>query len=211
MSEAPRETPPVDPLNPDDRFTSRSGGAEFTVGDFWAWAMADLRMNTARGMLVEYLVAKAVGAKASARVEWAPFDIEAPDGTRIEIKASGYSQSWGGRDSRPSYSFGSVFSDQYWDEVEGKYRWVDPANRVHVWVFALNTTRRSSPYEALNLDCWEFRVVPHVWLLDCGQKSAALSFFDRHGIEPVGWADLPEAIKNARLEHDRLRRAPEFG
>ncbi len=148
-------------------------------------------------MLVEYLVARAVGATAPARVEWAPFDIEAPDGTRIEIKASGYSQSWGGTDSRPNYSFGSVFSDQCWDEAQGKYRWVDPADRVHVWVFALNTTRRSSPYEALNLDCWEFRVVPHAWLLGCRQKSAALSFFDRHDIEPVGWDDLAETIRSA--------------
>jgi hypothetical protein len=42
-----------------------------SVLDFWRWALGDLRMNTARGYLVEYLVAKALGDKSEVRVEWA--------------------------------------------------------------------------------------------------------------------------------------------
>ena len=41
------------------------------VLDFWRWALGDLRMNTARAYLVEYLVAKAIGDKSPVRVEWA--------------------------------------------------------------------------------------------------------------------------------------------
>ncbi|MGK2956106.1 MAG: hypothetical protein ACSLFI_10610 [Solirubrobacterales bacterium] len=155
--------------------------------------------------MVEYMVAKAVGAKAPSRIEWAPYDVEAPDGTKIEIKASGYSQSWAGPDSTPRFTFKSVEMDQYWDESLGKYTQVEPADRVHVWVFALHETRRVEVYDPLDLDRWSFRVVPHVWLLNAGQRSAGLPFFEKHGIEPVSWADLAKAIGETRVAHDKIR------
>lgn len=55
--------------------------------------MSDLRTNNVRGYVAEFLVAQAVGADA-ARVEWDPWDVAAPDGTRIEVKSSGYLQAW---------------------------------------------------------------------------------------------------------------------
>jgi hypothetical protein len=45
-----------------------------TVFDFWKWALGDLRMNNARGYLVEFLVAKALGDPSRVRVEWGPYD-----------------------------------------------------------------------------------------------------------------------------------------
>ena len=47
-----------------------------TVLDFWRWALGDLRMNNARGYLVEYLVAQAVGDASPTRVEWGAYDVE---------------------------------------------------------------------------------------------------------------------------------------
>lgn len=194
-------------LNYSDSFRADGDPAGFSVAEFWAWALGDLRMNNARGFLAEYLVARAVRSEAPMRVEWAPHDVEGRDGTLIEVKASGYSQSWRGPDSKPSYSFKSVRSTQVWDERLGAYRTVDPADRVHVWVFALHSARRSDAYDALDIDFWSFRVVPHAWLLGSDQTSAGLSFFDRHGIEMVGWRGLSEAVVTARAEHDRLRTA----
>ena len=46
-------------------------GEGASVLDFWRWALGDLRMNTARGFLAEYLVSLAVGSKAPIRIEWA--------------------------------------------------------------------------------------------------------------------------------------------
>ena len=44
-------------------------GLDATVADFWRWAFSDLRDNTTRGILAEFLVAKAVGdTKAADRV-----------------------------------------------------------------------------------------------------------------------------------------------
>jgi hypothetical protein len=165
-------------------------------------------MNTARGFLAEFLVARAVGSTDPIRVEWASYDVEAPDGTRIEVKATGYAQSWShARDSTPSYDFKSAYATTTWDDERGEYVRVRPEERVHVWVFALHTARLGDPYDPLDIARWEFRVVPHGALIRTGQKSAGLSLFDRLGIEPVGWHDLPEAIAAARAEHDRIAAA----
>jgi len=68
-------------------------GLDATVLDFWRFAMNDLRTNNVRGYLTEFMVARAVGA-TGARVEWDPWDVAAPDETKIEVKSSGYLQSW---------------------------------------------------------------------------------------------------------------------
>ena len=177
------------------------------VSEFWRWSLGDLRMNTARGFLVEFFVAKAVGSTAPMRVEWAEYDVEAPDGTRIEVKASGYLQSWVQRKpSAPSYTFKSAFADSRWDPAAGAYAPVDPEDRVDVWVFALQTCRDHQSYDQLDLEQWEFRVVPHRRLFRSGQRSAGLSFFDRLDVKPVSFDELAETVTAARGEHERLAR-----
>jgi hypothetical protein len=176
------------------------------VWDFWAWALGDLRMNTVRGFLAEYLVAKAVGSRDPVRVEWADFDVESADGTRIEVKASGLIQSWGRGDSPRTrgYAFKSVHSNRRWDPQLARFITVDPRDRVHVWVFALHTAPTRAEYDPLNLAWWQFRVVPHRLLLAQGQDSGSLRLFDRLGVEPVSLTELPQAIKKARRVNDKL-------
>jgi hypothetical protein len=181
----------------------------FSVGpavvDFWRWALGDLRMNTARGFLAEFLVAGAVRSKAPIRVEWASHDVDGEDGSRLEVKACGYLQSWAQAESRPpSYRFRSVRATRIWDESLGDYREVDPQNRVDAWVFALQTCRDPEAYDVLDIDQWEFRVVPHRQLLASGQTSAGLSFFERLGIEPVKFEDLADAVRSACRANEAL-------
>src|SRR4051812_28586149 len=78
--------------------TERVGPA--TVLDFWRWAMGDLQMNTARGLLVEWLVAQALGDPSPFRVEWGPYDVQTADGTKVEIKATGRLQGWAMKNPR---------------------------------------------------------------------------------------------------------------
>lgn len=147
-----------------------------TVLDFWRWTLGDLRMNNARGYLAEFLVAQAVGDTSSVRVEWGPYDVQATDGTLIEVKAAGYLQSWTtSKLSTPDWSFRSVRADRVWSEDRGAYVPVDPETRVHVWVFALQTARDPAQYDPLDVGQWEFRVVPHRQLLRAGQASARLA------------------------------------
>ncbi len=98
---------PVEALGGDDRFA----GLDATVADFWSWAFSDLRANTTRGVLAEFLVAKAVGATQPVREAWDNYDVLAPDGTRIEVKSSAYLQSWTQSATQTSSSAASVGSN----------------------------------------------------------------------------------------------------
>jgi hypothetical protein len=188
------------PLRGDERFSFGP-----TVLEFWRWALGDLRMNTARGYLAEFLVASAVGSSAPIRVEWAAHDVDAGDGARLEVKASGYLQSWTqAESSRPSFSFRSVRAAKVWDPALGAYRDVDPEERVDAWIFALQTCRDPEAYDPLDAGQWDFRVVPHRQLLRSGQTSAGLSFFDRIGADPVGFGELAEAVQGARRANEAL-------
>lgn len=200
MPERETRQPEPSPLRGDERLSFGP-----TVLEFWRWALGDLRMNTARGYLAEFLVASAVGSDAPIRVEWAAHDIDSEDGARLEVKASGYLQSWTqAKPSAPSFSFRSVRATKVWDPALGAYRDVDPASRVDAWVFALQTCRDPEAYDPLDAGQWEFRVVPHRQLLASGQTSASLSFFDRIGAGPVRFGELAEVVRGACRTNEAL-------
>ena len=50
-----------------------------------------------RGVVAEYLVAQALGVAGGVREEWAPYDVDAPGGIRVEVKSAAYIQSWNQR------------------------------------------------------------------------------------------------------------------
>lgn len=61
--------------------------------EFQAWAYDDLLTNTTRGVLAEYIVAKALGLDDTKRVEWGRYDREI-DGVGVEVKSVAYVQTW---------------------------------------------------------------------------------------------------------------------
>ena len=75
---------------------------------------------------------------------------------------------------------------------------------MHVWVFALHTATAPTAYDPLDLDHWEFRVIPHRELFDAGQMSARLSFFDAREIRAVSYNELQRAVEDARARNDEL-------
>jgi len=197
------ETPQIQPsaLTPPEGHETL---ASATVVDFWRWALGDLRMNNARGHLAEFLVARSLGDRSPTRIEWGPYDVKAADGTLIEVKATGRLQSWATKKlSPPTWSFKSVRAHRVWSDPLGAYVEVDPATRVHVWVFALQTATDPNLYDPLSITQWEFRVMPHSQLLAANQTSARLSFLDRLGIKPVSYDQLPRAVATARRQNDQ--------
>ncbi|WP_052699164.1 hypothetical protein [Hyphomicrobium sp. 99] len=90
--------------------------------------------NTARGILAEYIVARAVGiGNPGIRPEWASFDITTPEGIKNEVKSAAYIQSWQQNDYF-KISF-SVAKKREWDAQTGLR--VEPTRHADVYVMAL--------------------------------------------------------------------------
>ena len=62
--------------------------------DYWSWAYSDIVGNTNRGVLAEFIVARAIGSEPAVRNDWAAYDLETPSGIKVEVKSSAYLQSW---------------------------------------------------------------------------------------------------------------------
>ena len=169
--------------------------------------MSDLRMNNVRGYLAEFMVATATNSATPARVEWAPFDVLTGKGARVEVKATGYLQSWTNTTpTTPRWTFKSVDADRYWDEEKAVMVDVDPRDRVDVWVFALQTCQEAREYDPLEVGQWEFRVVPHRALLKIDQRSISPASLDSGPLAttPVSYKALGEAVSDCAAANELI-------
>ena len=194
MPDFPIQPPRARPLSGDEPIA----GSEAVAQDFWAWALSDLRENVARSRLAEFLVARAVGAKAPVRVEWEPYDVRTPTGITVEVKSSAYLQAWPQRElSR--ITFGGLRSRTWNDER----RFSGEAGlHADMYVFAIVTATQHEDYDALDVDGWEFYVLPRARLEQLGQGSLGLGAVRRLAGGPVPYAEL-----GARIEE--MGRAPD--
>lgn len=163
------------------------------VADFWRWGYSDLRSNVVRGVLAEYLVARACGTDLSGpRAAWDDYDVLTGSGTKVEVKSSAYLQSW--KQQRLStISFGRLRARTY-DETAGRYSG-EPRLRADVYVFALHRCTVPAEYDPLDVGQWAF----HVLSADAAAvlpEPARLPAVTRHAA-PVPWADLAAAVSTA--------------
>ena len=170
-----------------------------TLLHFWQWMGSDLMSNTLRGALGEYLVALAVGATDAmdgVQEEWAPYDVQSPDGVKIEVKTSAYIQTWYQSALNPP-RFG-IAPRTAWDAATNswttaKQRWAD------VYVFCLHHHQDQSTVNPLDLSQWTFYVLPTTTLDDAvgDQQSIGISSLQRIGAQTAGFDDLRPAITAA--------------
>ena len=121
----------------DEPFRAGEETLGFKLQDYWRWSGSDLMNNAARGVMAEYLVAKALGVTQDPREEWGEFDVEAPGCGTIEVKSSAYIQSWEQQDYS-KISFDIAKRKSAWNPKTGKYRELDPPERIaDVYVFCL--------------------------------------------------------------------------
>jgi hypothetical protein len=146
------EVPPRDLLTGEEPI----GGTHDRLRDFWAWSMSDLRTNTVRSLLAEFLVARAVGAATTPRIEWDVCDVRTPSGFRLEVKSGAYRQTW--QQSRLSTVVFSGLRARTWSP-DGGYA-LEESYNADAYVFALLTATEHARYDALDVDQWAFWVLP---------------------------------------------------
>ncbi len=141
-----------------ERLTFNGQETGLKLIDFWQWGVSDIISNATRGKLAEFIVASALSIDLTiVRDEWSPYDLESPDGIKIEVKASSYLQSWKQKDfSKISFS---IRTARFWDVETSTYS-ETPSRIADIYVFCLLNYRDSNTLNPLNLDQWEFYVLP---------------------------------------------------
>lgn len=181
-------------------FRNGSERLPFSVQDFWCWSTSDLLDNTTRGVLAEFLVARALGSPASeVRDPWSAFDLLTADGIRIEVKSAAYLQAW--TQKRLSRIEFSAPQTQAWNPDTGAYA-KERIRHAHVYVFCLLAHGDKATVEPLDVSQWQFFVVP-ANLVDAHLGSrrsiplrAVQSLVDRY----VGFSELDAAVRAAYAE-----------
>ncbi len=127
----------------------------FNRQEFFDWAYADLNSDSVRGVVAEFIVCRLLSCTNETRVEWDAFDLLGPGEKRIEIKASGYLQSWA--QTKPSIPTFGIASKQSWYAETNTYS--DEAIRpADVYVFCLISVLDRAKLNPLDPSQWMFLV-----------------------------------------------------
>ncbi|HEY5473615.1 MAG TPA: hypothetical protein VIK32_10540, partial [Candidatus Limnocylindrales bacterium] len=143
------------------------------------------------------LVAGALGvADGCIREEWAAYDLEARDGTRVEVKSAAYIQSW--HQERLSQISFPVPKTRGWDRDTNRQD-DEPRRKAGVYVFALLAHTDQATLDPLDVSQWEFYVLP-TRVLDERQRSQhsiTLPSLRKLAGKAVEFAGLADAVAQA--------------
>jgi len=183
-------------LSAGSKFEGSGETPDFTVGDFWQWAYSDLQQNNIRGILAEFIVAKALGIPLNVRDTWDDYDLETLDGFKIEVKSGAYLQSWAQR-SLSKITFTGLCG-QEWNHKEN-CRGGNPKYRADIYIFAVQIAKSHEDFNQLDLDQWEFYVLTKEDLKELGTKSLSLSRI-KDNQSPIPFKSLKEKIQKLKQE-----------
>jgi hypothetical protein len=170
-------------------------GSIASAYDFWRWAYSDLVSNSTRGVLAEFIVAKALACTGAVRDPWDATDLITPGGIRIEIKTSAYLQSWAHENEsricfsiRPSRAW-SADTNVISDEVR---------RQADVYVFCLVDHKDKKTLDLLNLRQWKFFAVAASTLNEQmpTRKTISLEAVKRFA-EETDFRGLEKAVRDA--------------
>jgi hypothetical protein len=153
-----------------------------TLSDFWGWSMSDLVDNTARGVLAEFIVASALSISTEGvRDAWASWDLTTPDNIRVEVKSAAYLQSWWQKGlSKISFVTPKTLA---WDPDAGAFATL-AQRQAQVYVFALLNHTDKDTLNPLDLDQWEFYVLPTAVLDERTRSQHSIALKTLQGLAP---------------------------
>jgi len=184
-----------------ESFHSNGRQLNFDLLSYWQWSASDLVSNATRGIVAEYIVARALGlAEKGVRDEWAAYDLETPSGIKIEVKSAAYLQSW--HQERLSPVKFVVPKTRAWD-ADTNTQSQESKRQADVYVFALLVHTDKETVDPLNIDQWHFYVLPTA-VLDArkrSQHSITLKSLEKLCSEPTTYDELPKAVENCIGKH----------
>lgn len=184
-----------------EKFSFNKKDIETELIDFWRWSGSDLISNSYRGILAEYLVGLDLGVTNENRMEWAPFDLHF-NGLAIEIKSSAYIQSWSQKQfSKIIFNISPTYPWDYKTNSYSKYK----TRPSHFYVFCLLNHKTHKTINPMNLDQWDFYIIPTYWLTNLvgNQKTITLNRLKKLGVYHSKFGGIKLVI-NKLLNKDSL-------
>jgi len=188
-----------------ERVTSKGTDLGFDLLGFWQWSSSDLVSNATRGVLAEYIVARALGIDTGGvRDEWAAHDLTTRSGVKIEVKSAAFMQSWAQK--KPSSITFNVRATRAWDP-ETNVQSTEVKRQADVHVFALLHHMDKATIDPLIVSQWRFYVLPSCKLNARSQKSITLKALEKLHGRGVTYSELPAAVASAakKINHDAER------
>jgi len=167
----------------------------FTLLDFWQWSSSDVVGNTMRGILAEYIVGQALNAQGirdGVREEWATFDLTDTNGVPVEVKSAAYIQTWAQKTlSAISFKYPKTYD---YDPDTGEQS-ATKTRHAQVYVFALLKNQDQASIDPLDMDQWEFYVVPTKTLDERQRSQDSITLRSLQAIcKPVGFFQVRSSV-----------------
>jgi hypothetical protein len=147
--------------------------------------------NATRGVLAEFIVSKALGSDRNVRDAWDPSDLIIPENVRVEVKRSGYLQSWAHeKESRTCFS---IRPSRAWSADTNEFE-AETCRQAHVYVFCLLEHRGKGTLNPLDLRQWKFFVVSTSTL---NERLPAQRTISLNSVRFLGTETMYEGLKGA--------------
>ena len=183
----------VSPLSGDETLHFNGQLTNATVHDFWRWSASDLANNALRGVLAEWIVARALNVAQGVRTEWDAYDLIAPNNVTIEVKSAAYLQSWG-QNKLSNVRFG-ISPTRALEENTNIYG--DSQRQAQIYVFCLLHHQDKLTLDPLNLEQWTFYLLQtEVLNREVGtQKGLTLSRLLELAPRRVRWEEIASGVE----------------
>jgi hypothetical protein len=181
-------------INEKTYFEFNGKNTNMTMLDFWKFQYSSI--YDIQGSIAEFIVAKALECENPYNREyWTLFDVLYRN-IRIEVKESSYYHAWN-KDDKVSMSrnFGITKANSQYEQPnkENKYE-----RQNDIYVFCLNTGFTKNDAYPLNLNNWEFYIIPTSIINEkCkDNKTISLVKIKKLGYAPIPYDKIKEEIDN---------------
>ncbi|MBP0000424.1 MAG: hypothetical protein J7641_15735 [Cyanobacteria bacterium SID2] len=142
------------PYRGNEKFSDSDRNLDFTVLDFWSWSNSNLLENTIRGVLAEFIVARALNIETDSRVEWESTDLSFEE-VKIEVKSSAYIQAW---EQKKLSTIQFSIAPTHFDNTHPDFKQA-PKRHSDIYIFCLFKETDPHQINPLDLSQWEFFVL----------------------------------------------------
>ena len=171
-------------------------GAKNKLIDYWAWAHSMLVDNSERGIFAEFLVHTAMKSTEMIRRIWTSYDILSPEGIKIEVKASGYIQSWGQEKLSPINFL--IRPTQVLNAEDNNFSGGN-VRQADVYVFCVHTHTEQESINILDTSQWKFYVLSTATLNEKvgNQEKISLTKLKKLNPKETDYSGLRKAVLEA--------------